>query len=142
MTPVRVLIVDDDETMRLICRRFFAKCEIASDLAVEEAASGEDAIEMLRNRPFDCILSDYRMGAVSGIDVLAFAKNERPKAVRILFTGFAVPAIHQAAMTQAQVHEFLEKPMKTQELEAMLREKMVEPFLKPLVRRAAQAGPK
>ena len=136
-----VLIVDDDETMRFICRRFLSRLTDAGDLVIEEAASGEDAIEMLRDRPFDCVLSDYRMGAASGIDVLAFAKKERPKAVRILFTGFAAPAIHQEALHRASVHEFLEKPMTTPELEALLRAKMVEPYIKPLVRkRADEAG--
>ena len=135
---VSVLIVDDDETMRMICRRFLARC--AEVREVKEAANGEEAIELLRARSFDCVLSDYRMGAATGIDVLAFAQANRPRAVRILFTGFAAPAIQQEAMVRAGVHEFLEKPMTTSEIEALLREKMVEPFLKPLARRAQEAG--
>lgn len=135
---VSVLLVDDDETMRLICRRFLARCGEVRE--VQEAASGEEAIELLRARSFDCVLSDYRMGAVSGIDVLAFARANRPKSVRVLFTGFAAPAILQDAMMRAGVHEFLEKPMTTSELEALLREKLVEPFLKPLAKRVQEAG--
>lgn len=138
MTGVSVLIVDDDETMRLICRRFLARCAEVGE--IQEAASGEEAIDLLRARSFDCILSDYRMGAATGIDVLAFARANRPRTVRVLFTGFAAPAIHQEAMMRAGVHEFLEKPMTTSELETLLREKLVEPFLKPLAKRAQEAG--
>lgn len=138
MTGVSVLVVDDDETMRLICRRFFARCVEVTE--VQEAASGEEGIERLRARSFDCVLSDFRMGAASGIDVLAFAKAHRPQAVRILFTGYAAPAIHQEAMVRAGVHEFLEKPMTTGEIERLLLERMVEPFLKPLAKRAQEAG--
>jgi len=134
---VRILLVDDDESMRMICLRFLARCMDGS-LVVEEAKSGEDAIEMLRDRAFDCILSDFRMGAVTGIDVLAFAKKERPKAIRILFTGYAAPAIHSDAIARARVHEFLEKPMTKEELESLLTEHMIERYLKPLARKKAQ----
>lgn len=137
MTGVSVLIVDDDETMRLICRRFLTRCAEVGE--VQEAASGEEAIDLLRARSFDCILSDYRMGAANGIDVLAFAQANRPRTVRVLFTGFAAPAIHQEAMMRAGVHEFLEKPMTTSELETLLREKLVDQFLKPLAKRAQEA---
>ena len=123
--------------MRLICRRYFSRLTDVGELVIEEAESGEDAIEMLRDQPFDLILSDYRMGAATGVDVLAFALKERPKAVRVLFTGFASPAIHQAAIAQASVHEFFEKPMTTAELEDLLRTRLVDPFLKRLAKKRA-----
>lgn len=136
-TAVRMLIVDDDDTMRLICRRYFSRRADVRPLIIEEAEDGETAMRMMRERAYDLILSDYRMGAATGIDVLAFAMRERPKAVRVLFTGFASSAIHHAAIAQANVHEFFEKPMTTDELEAALASKIVEPFLKPLTRRLA-----
>lgn len=133
---LRLLVVDDDETMRIVCRRFFTRQASLAGIAIDEAASGEAAIELLRDQDYDCVLSDFRMGAVSGIDVLAYALRERPRTIRILLTGFAAPAIQQQAVVKARVHEFIEKPMTTAGLEALLRERVVEAFLEPMLNQA------
>ncbi len=121
---LRVLVVDDDPAMRLICRRFFEK----RGIAVREAASGEDAIDLLRGEAFDCVLSDYRMGAVTGIDVLEFAAAHRGDAVRVLLTGYPSPSIVEEARTRACVREFIEKPWNITDLEATLYEVVVERY--------------
>lgn len=127
--PVRLLIVDDDESMRLVCRRFFQRSPPSRGIEITEAESGERALELLEEREFDCVLSDYRMGAVTGIAVLAHAMEKRPKAVRIMMTGFASEALQTEATVQAGVHEFLEKPMTNRELEDLLRERVLERYL-------------
>ncbi|MFA5861674.1 MAG: response regulator [Candidatus Thermoplasmatota archaeon] len=129
-TPIRLLIVDDDEAMRMACRRVFERSPPPRGIAISEADSGEQAIEMLRADPFDCVLSDYRMGALTGIEVLAFAMKNRPKAVRIMMSGFGSPDLVMAATLQARIHEFIEKPMTSQELEAVLKESVLERYLK------------
>ncbi len=126
---VRLLVVDDDSTMRLILRRFFGR--EAPSVELVEVASGEEAIEHLRDGDFDCVLSDYRMNEVSGTDVLAYALKTRPGATRILMTGFADPSILKGARERAAIHEFIEKPMTTPELEALLRSIVVDRYLDP-----------
>lgn len=130
----RLLLVDDDESTRLILRRFLESAR--EGLVVEEAANGEDAIRLLKERAFDAVLSDYRMGLITGIDVLQFALKTRPEAARVLMTGFADPALEGAARHRAQVHAFLEKPISTREFESLL-----EAHLFPLLTdRAPRAG--
>lgn len=108
MVAPRVLLVDDDPATRLIVRRALAR---EGEARVDEAASGEEAIERLGREAFDCIVSDFRMGAVSGIDVLAFAKRKQPAARRVLMSGFADPGIVARAEQEASIHQFVEKPM-------------------------------
>lgn len=108
MDAPRVLLVDDDPATRLIVRRALARDGKAQ---VDEAASGEEAIERLERDAFDCIVSDYRMGATTGIDVLAFAKGKQPQARRVLMSGFADPSLVERARREAAIHQFVEKPM-------------------------------
>ena len=132
MTPVRLLIVDDDDTMRMMCRRFFERSPPPRGIDISEAGSGEEAIDILRAREFDCVICDYRMGAVTGIDVLAFARKNRPKAVRILMSGFGSPDLVSVANVEARIHEFIEKPMTNPELETLLNEAVLERHLRRL----------
>lgn len=115
----RLLLVDDDESTRMILRRFLQKA--APALVVEEASNGEEAIKRLADSPFDAVLSDYRMGLVTGLDVLAFALKRHPDAIRVLMTGFADPTLESVARTRARVHGFIEKPMSTREFELMVQ---------------------
>lgn len=130
LSPVRLLIVDDDDAMRLIVRRFFQRSPPPQGIEITEAESGERAIELLAEREFDCILSDYRMGAVSGLDVLAYAMRERPEAVRLLMTGFYTADLHAEATLHAHVHDVMEKPMTSQELGALLNDRVLERYLR------------
>lgn len=132
MNEIRLLLVDDDETMRMVCRRFFERSPPARGIVVSEAESGEQAIEMLRDNEYDCVLSDYRMGAVTGLDVLAFALSHRPKAVRIMMSGFGSPDLVSTANVKARIHDFIEKPMTNRELETALRDVVLERYLKHL----------
>lgn len=123
----RLLLVDDDEATRMMCRRLLA-AEAGATMHIEEARSGEDAIDALRASAFDCIVTDYRMGFVSGIDVLAYALERRAEARRVLMSGFADPAIVEAAQMRARIHAFIEKPILLHELEAELRRHVLAPL--------------
>lgn len=119
----RLLLVDDDESTRLILRRFLSRQ--TPPLEVHEAANGEEAIRRLDAEPFDLILSDYRMGVVTGVDVLAHALQRRPATLRVLMSGFADPALERAAQERARVHAFIEKPMSTREFEALVSQRVL-----------------
>lgn len=124
----RVLLVDDDESTRLLCSRFFRK-QAGERLVVEEARSGEEAIEALARGRYDCILTDYRMGAASGIDVLVHALRAQPEARRVLMSGFADPALVEKARREARIDAFIEKPLSLVEFDQSLRAEVLTPLL-------------
>lgn len=119
----RVLVVDDDPTVLLIARRLFRRDAPHVDLV--EAATGEDAIREIDSRDLACVVSDYRMGAVTGVQVLAHALARRPLARRVLMSGFADEATLRGAREFARIHEFVEKPLSSQDLEQALRDTVI-----------------
>jgi len=67
-----VLIVDDEPINRLVLHAMLEE----HGLRVAEAASGEDALQMLAAERFDLILLDVRMPGIDGIEVLARLRRE------------------------------------------------------------------
>lgn len=124
---LRVLVVDDVSSVRFICRNFFENTDL--DVEVLEAESGEAAIEILDREAVDIVLCDHRMGAVTGLEVLVHALRHQPKALRCMMSGYADPELAQAAITEAKVHAFLEKPMDIEAMEAVLQREVVDRYL-------------
>ncbi len=117
MPTDRVLIVDDEEPVR----RSLRKALVREGLAIEEAASGEEALRLLAQSPFDLVLSDIRMRKVSGLDLLAEIKEQWPDVIVILLTGYAslesaIQALRQGA------NDYLLKPASIHEVRASVRE--------------------
>ncbi len=83
----RVLIIDDEATIRIAMRRFFARM----GWHVEEASNGESALEMLlrdaaddRASRYAVVLSDLRMPGINGIELYDRLKSEYPDVLRRL----------------------------------------------------------
>src|SRR5436189_6353624 len=62
----RILIVDDDSTIRAFCRLSLRSIESE----IEEAESGDAALVMLRNKEYDMLVLDVHLPGLSGADVL------------------------------------------------------------------------
>jgi two-component system chemotaxis response regulator CheY len=71
---LKVLVVDDQQTMRGLARQCLKKLGV---LDVALAASGEAALEAMAQRKFDCVISDLNMPGLSGVD-LAKKIKEHP----------------------------------------------------------------
>ncbi|MBW3583613.1 MAG: response regulator [Euryarchaeota archaeon] len=130
---VRVLIVDDDEAMRFMCRTVLEDAAGIGMVDISEATGGEEAVAMLRRGPFDLILCDQRMSGMSGIEVLALCRTRYPDMIRIMMTGFGDPSLQHEAREKAAVHGFIEKPMDFDLLERALIEVVVDPYLAGVV---------
>ena len=88
----RVLVVDDDEVVRLSYQRSLqaANCNVE----VEAALNGEDALEALECRCFDVVLLDLRMPGMDGMSVLKAIKHGWPTSGVIVITGY--PTVESA----------------------------------------------
>ena len=103
----RVLLVDDETPLRLIAREVLE----AEGSLVEEAASGQAALAVLRDRDFDLVVSDVRMPDLSGFDVYRLACAERPPlSGRFLFVTGDVASGETADLLAATGCAYLEKP--------------------------------
>ncbi len=107
----KVLIIDDEDYMREIVRQALEEV----GYTVDEAADGAHALEMLRQYPYDVIVTDLRLPGVSGETILQEALSIFPETIVIVMTGFgnirtAVDAIRRGA------YDYLPKPFQLDEL--------------------------
>ena len=84
-SPARVLIVDDETSMRELLTIALAP----EGHAVETAPSVAAAREALARRPFDLVVSDLAMPGESGLDLLAEIRSATPELPVILITAYA-----------------------------------------------------
>jgi PAS domain S-box-containing protein len=118
----RVLIVDDDESVRRTLTRLLRR----ASFDVEDAATGASAIEKLSGRPFDVIISDIQMPDGDGIALLRAVRRIDLDVPVLLITG--EPDVQSAAAAvELGAFRFLTKPFDN---EAIVR----------LVQRAARAN--
>ncbi len=73
--PIRVLIVEDSPVDRSLYRKMLSVD--GGDYVISEAASAEDALELLRDNLPDCMLLDYRLPGMSGVEFLRRVADAR-----------------------------------------------------------------
>ena len=112
-----LLVVDDEPYVRST----LTAC-LQGEFEVLAASSGDEALRLLQEREIDVILSDQRMQGMSGVELLDWVRQNRPKTIRILMTGFAELEDAVQAINRGQVLRFLLKPWRLNELQETMRE--------------------
>ncbi|MEZ6191224.1 MAG: response regulator [Phycisphaerales bacterium] len=103
---IRILLVDDEPMILQGIKRWLRSAQ--PDWRPEIAAGGEQAIEMLKNNPYDVVVTDMRMPGVDGADLLLHVKEYYPNTSRIVLSGYCD---HEMALrTVTSAHQYLSKP--------------------------------
>ena len=105
--PARVLLVDDDEDDFVIVRDFFDELE-KGRFALEWAPSFDQGVARLKEHRQDVVLSDYHLGARTGVELIREARAIGSRAPIILLTGQGDRSIDMEAM-QAGAEDYLDK---------------------------------
>ncbi len=80
----KILVVDDDEKIgNLICH-FLGRCSFE----VHSVVDGIDAVEFLRDRHFDLIITDYSMPQMNGLELTKLVRKWYPRTAVIGMSGF------------------------------------------------------
>jgi two-component system, NtrC family, response regulator AtoC len=111
-SPLRLLIVDDEEDLRDTLLRRFQQLG-ASACA---AASGEEALAKAKEERFDVALLDLHLPGMSGLDLLGHLKEQQPDLEAILLTAHSSVETAIQAMKQG-AYDYLKKPFQLAELE-------------------------
>ena len=107
----RVLVVDDEESIRNVLRQTLV--DAGHDVLL--ASDGERALELLRTNDFEVMLLDIRMPGPSGLDVLSKARDRWPETCVIMVTAIADVGTAVGAMRQG-AYDYIAKPFDLDEV--------------------------
>lgn len=113
--PYRVLVVDDEASLVVT---------IAANLELEgfevvECRDARQALEMIRVRPFDLVLSDIRMPGMNGVELFRAIRQQHPTMPVILMTAFALEGLVDQALSEG-AFAVVSKPFEISHLVAIL----------------------
>ena len=112
----RVLVVDDEENVRLVVRTFLKR----EGYDVELATNGEEALGLVESFGPDVILTDVRMPKMGGLDLLATLKAKGHEATVIVMSAYG--NVDQALEAiKAGAYDYVQKPFKAEEVLLTLR---------------------
>jgi diguanylate cyclase (GGDEF)-like protein len=103
--PVRILVADDDESLRSVLKQVLSM----DGYEVTVTASGEEALAVFNKEPCSLIITDIRMGKMSGIQLLQEVKRLSPDTQVIIITSNATLDTAITAI-QAGAYDYITKP--------------------------------
>ena len=115
---MKVLIVDDYQTMLRILRNLLKQLEF---LNVVDASDGTKALEALGKEPFGLIISDWNMEPMTGIQLLRAVRGD-PKLKHIPFIMITAESKSENVITakEAGVSNYIVKPFNAETLRAKM----------------------
>ena len=108
----RILIVDDEETIRLALRKFLR----SRGYEVETAGSGDQALEILDGQSFSLMLCDVRMPGMTGVQVVPEARR-RDQDIGIIMLTAVNDAATATEVLSAGASDYLMKPVELADLQ-------------------------
>jgi len=107
----QILLIDDEAHNREALSLLLTN----TGYQVQTAASGEEALEILRKTPFEIVITDLFLPGASGIDILKTVKEESPYTCVILITGNASAETAVEAMKEG-AFDYITKPLNFEKL--------------------------
>lgn len=119
----RILIVDDEEVVRLSYMRILA----SADCQVEAVWTWAQVKQAMDEAPFDLVLLDLRMPGMDGLEVLRNLKARWPDSEVIIITGYPTLASAKEAVTLG-AYDYLTKPVGPAQVIAAANAAMLHKF--------------
>jgi CheY-like chemotaxis protein len=85
MAAIKILLVDDDETLNIIMRSLLER----EGFDITVACNVAEALQLISSKRYDVLLSDLHMpGAADGLTVISAMRHLNPNAIAVLLTSF------------------------------------------------------
>ena len=110
-----VLVVDDEQDNLDAFRFNFKK-----SFTMEQASSGQDALELLKEKDFAVIVTDQRMPKMSGLELLMEAQKTRPDAVGIIVTAYTEVDVLIDSINLGKIYRYIPKPWDAKEVHGVI----------------------
>jgi DNA-binding response OmpR family regulator len=106
-----ILVVDDEGAIRYSVSKTLQRI----GYEVDEASTGEEAVDMIKKREYEVVLTDIRMPGITGVELLKRIKDASPDAIVILMTGYASLGTAVESL-RLGAHDYLVKPSSSQDI--------------------------
>jgi putative nucleotidyltransferase with HDIG domain len=117
--PPRLLVVEDDSTVRDFCVRLLRM----NGFQVAAANNGVEALERLKENRYDLVFTDLQMPLMGGIPLLQEMRQRYPETDTIVFTAHATVETAREAL-KLGAFDYLTKPVSVDDLERTVRRAM------------------
>lgn len=113
-----ILIVDDYKTMLKIIKNLLIQIGFRD---IEEALDGNEALEKIKNKKFNLIISDWNMEPMSGIELLKEIRaNDETKALPFIMVTAESKLENVRAAKEAGANNYIVKPFNADTLKTKL----------------------
>ncbi|MBL7959512.1 hybrid sensor histidine kinase/response regulator [bacterium] len=113
----KILCVDDESAILNVMER-----GLSDDFDVLTAQSGKEGLEVLKANPgIVVILSDQKMGGMSGNDFLAESQKVIPDAIRIIVSAYSDVELLMESINRGHIYKFILKPFEIEGLRITIR---------------------
>ncbi|MBX9765951.1 MAG: sigma-54 dependent transcriptional regulator [Bdellovibrionales bacterium] len=107
----RILVVDDEDSIREFLDIMLRK----EGYEVTLAEDGQKAVDLLKKKSFDLVISDLQMPKMTGMELLKFAKEQYPDTLFMMITAFGTTESAVEAM-KSGAYDYISKPFKIDEV--------------------------
>jgi signal transduction histidine kinase len=115
-----VLVVDDEPDARALLRAELEKVPGVS-LKVGVAGTGDEALNKLKDSPYDLVFLDYRLPPTNGLDILEKIRQHHPKTAVVMTTAAGSEQVAVAAMKKGAMDYITQKDLRQTDLGQLLR---------------------
>jgi PAS domain S-box-containing protein len=133
-----VLHVEDDDAFADLTATYLERDDGGPPVSVTTAAHPDDALDELADSDVDCVVSDYDMPEMSGLEFLDAVRDRHPDLPFILFTGKGNEEIASEAVSRG-VTDYLQKDVGTEQY-AVLANRIRNAVARKRAREEAQRG--
>lgn len=116
----KLLLLDDEQSILNALTRVIKRIgadRLGGECQITAFTSAPEALACLQDEPFDLLITDFRMPAMTGLEFLREAIGHQPGVARIIISGQADLATVVTAINDTQVFRFVSKPWDDDELQ-------------------------
>lgn len=132
----RILIIEDDETLRITLQSFL----VNQGYQVNAAETGATGLALAEQQPFDLVLVDLRLPDISGLDVISRMNSGSEDTVKVMMTAY--PEVRTAvAALKAGAYDYINKPFDLEDLRSLVERALeVRQLRREVAWRRVQSG--
>ena len=102
----KIVVVDDEADICFLLKRFLSK----NDFIVETAQNGKDGLALIESFSPDLVMTDFRLGDITGTELLTAIKSKRPNVPVLIITGYSDIKVAVSVM-KLGAYDYITKPL-------------------------------